>query len=92
MSSIYITEPPTSGKVLIVTTRGDIDVELWYGLIGTHLLLTQLCRLVSLPSTQAHRMLIGLLWGAGAKKRQRHAAISSSCAWRDTTITPSSTA
>uniref|UniRef100_A0A6M2DCY2 Spliceosome-associated protein CWC27 homolog n=1 Tax=Xenopsylla cheopis TaxID=163159 RepID=A0A6M2DCY2_XENCH len=29
MSSIYIQEPPTSGKVLLKTTVGDIDVELW---------------------------------------------------------------
>eukprot|EP01032_Pedospumella_encystans_P008584 gene8584-10170_t len=29
MSSIYLTEPPTQGKVLIKTTFGDIDVELW---------------------------------------------------------------
>ncbi|EFA06776.1 spliceosome-associated protein CWC27 homolog [Tribolium castaneum] len=29
MSSVYILEPPTSGKVLLKTTVGDIDVELW---------------------------------------------------------------
>lgn len=29
MSNIYIQEPPTSGKVLLHTTVGDIDVELW---------------------------------------------------------------
>ncbi|KAJ8927012.1 hypothetical protein NQ314_020575 [Rhamnusium bicolor] len=29
MSNIYISEPPTSGKVLLKTTVGDIDVELW---------------------------------------------------------------
>ncbi|XP_057657819.1 spliceosome-associated protein CWC27 homolog [Diorhabda carinulata] len=29
MSSIYILEPPTSGKVLLKTTVGDIDIELW---------------------------------------------------------------
>jgi len=29
MSNIYILEPPTSGKVLLKTTAGDIDVELW---------------------------------------------------------------
>ncbi|VDP19466.1 unnamed protein product [Soboliphyme baturini] len=29
MSSIYITEPPTSGKVLLKTTVGDIEIELW---------------------------------------------------------------
>ncbi|CAN8023085.1 unnamed protein product [Ixodes persulcatus] len=29
MSNIYIQEPPTSGKVLLKTTVGDIDVELW---------------------------------------------------------------
>ncbi|XP_054735444.1 spliceosome-associated protein CWC27 homolog [Anastrepha obliqua] len=29
MSNIYIQEPPTSGKVLLKTTVGDIDIELW---------------------------------------------------------------
>ncbi|GLH14413.1 Peptidyl-prolyl cis-trans isomerase [Gryllus bimaculatus] len=29
MSNIYIQEPPTLGKVLMHTTVGDIDVELW---------------------------------------------------------------
>jgi peptidyl-prolyl cis-trans isomerase SDCCAG10 len=29
MSSIYITEPNTEGKVLLHTTFGDLDVELW---------------------------------------------------------------
>ena len=29
MSHIYVTEPPTSGKVLLHTTFGDLDVELW---------------------------------------------------------------
>ncbi|XP_066142914.1 spliceosome-associated protein CWC27 homolog [Euwallacea fornicatus] len=29
MSNIYILEPPTSGKVLLKTSAGDIDVELW---------------------------------------------------------------
>ncbi|XP_049845236.1 spliceosome-associated protein CWC27 homolog [Schistocerca gregaria] len=29
MSNIYIQEPPTIGKVLLKTTVGDIDIELW---------------------------------------------------------------
>lgn len=29
MSNIYLSEPPTSGKVLLHTTYGDIDIELW---------------------------------------------------------------
>ncbi|CAH1774256.1 unnamed protein product [Owenia fusiformis] len=29
MSNIYIQEPPTNGKVLVVTSCGDIDIELW---------------------------------------------------------------
>lgn len=29
MSSIYQSEPPTAGKVIIKTSMGDIDVELW---------------------------------------------------------------
>lgn len=29
MSNIYIQEPPTNGKVMLVTTVGEIDIELW---------------------------------------------------------------
>ncbi|KAK7895516.1 hypothetical protein WMY93_020841 [Mugilogobius chulae] len=29
MSNIYIQEPPTHGKVLLKTTAGEIDIELW---------------------------------------------------------------
>ncbi|GFR66125.1 peptidyl-prolyl cis-trans isomerase CWC27 homolog [Elysia marginata] len=29
MSNIYIQEPPTNGKVLLVTSVGEIDIELW---------------------------------------------------------------
>ncbi|KAJ2500026.1 Peptidyl-prolyl isomerase cwc27 [Coemansia sp. RSA 1972] len=29
MSSVYISEPPTSGKVVLETTAGDIEIELW---------------------------------------------------------------
>lgn len=29
MSNIYITEPPTSGRVLLSTSKGDLEVELW---------------------------------------------------------------
>jgi peptidyl-prolyl cis-trans isomerase SDCCAG10 len=29
MSSIYIQEPPTNGKVLLKTTVGEIEIELW---------------------------------------------------------------
>ncbi|XP_038621653.1 spliceosome-associated protein CWC27 homolog [Tachyglossus aculeatus] len=29
MSNIYIQEPPTNGKVLLKTTAGEIDIELW---------------------------------------------------------------
>ncbi|XP_058474159.1 spliceosome-associated protein CWC27 homolog [Solea solea] len=29
MSNIYIQEPPTNGKVLMKTSAGDIDIELW---------------------------------------------------------------
>lgn len=29
MSNIYIQEPPTSGKVLLETSVGDVDIELW---------------------------------------------------------------
>jgi peptidyl-prolyl cis-trans isomerase SDCCAG10 len=29
MSQIYINEPPTSAKVCLKTTAGDIDIELW---------------------------------------------------------------
>ncbi|RZF35327.1 hypothetical protein LSTR_LSTR003767 [Laodelphax striatellus] len=29
MSNIYVQEPPTNGKVLLKTTVGDLDIELW---------------------------------------------------------------
>ncbi|CAK9294313.1 unnamed protein product [Gordionus sp. m RMFG-2023] len=29
MSNIYLNEPPTNGKVLLTTTFGDLDIELW---------------------------------------------------------------
>lgn len=29
MSNIYIQEPPTKGKVILYTTLGDIEIELW---------------------------------------------------------------
>ena len=29
MSNIYVTEPATVGKVLLHTSAGDIDIELW---------------------------------------------------------------
>ncbi|KAL3315583.1 Peptidyl-prolyl isomerase cwc27 [Cichlidogyrus casuarinus] len=29
MSSVYIKEPPTSGKVIMITTVGEIEIELW---------------------------------------------------------------
>jgi peptidyl-prolyl cis-trans isomerase SDCCAG10 len=29
MSNIYSSEPPTSGKVILVTNYGNIDIELW---------------------------------------------------------------
>ena len=29
MSNIYITEPPTNGKVVLHTSFGDVDIELW---------------------------------------------------------------
>eukprot|EP01098_Paradermamoeba_levis_P014185 TRINITY_DN6696_c0_g2_i1.p1 TRINITY_DN6696_c0_g2~~TRINITY_DN6696_c0_g2_i1.p1 ORF type:complete len:197 (+),score=64.40 TRINITY_DN6696_c0_g2_i1:58-648(+) len=29
MATLYITEPPTRGKVILVTTVGEIEIELW---------------------------------------------------------------
>ncbi|CAJ1972014.1 unnamed protein product [Sphenostylis stenocarpa] len=29
MSSVYVLEPPTKGKVVVSTTRGPLDIELW---------------------------------------------------------------
>lgn len=29
MSEVYILEPPTNGKVILHTSHGDLDVELW---------------------------------------------------------------
>ena len=29
MSSVYVLEPPTVGKVVLTTSLGDLDIELW---------------------------------------------------------------
>ena len=29
MSTLYVTEPPTDGKVLLHTPKGEIEIELW---------------------------------------------------------------
>ena len=29
MSTLYVTEPPTDGKVILHTSKGEIEVELW---------------------------------------------------------------
>ena len=29
MSNIYFQEPPTSGKVILETTFGEVEIELW---------------------------------------------------------------
>lgn len=29
MSTLYVTEPPTDGKVILHTSRGEIELELW---------------------------------------------------------------
>lgn len=29
MSAIYVLEPPTKGKVVVTTTHGPLDIELW---------------------------------------------------------------
>ena len=29
MSSVYVSEPPTKGKVILTTTYGPLDIELW---------------------------------------------------------------
>ena len=29
MSNVYNTEPPTKGKIIITTTKGDIEIEFW---------------------------------------------------------------
>ena len=29
MSNVYNLEPPTAGKVLLHTTHGDLEIELW---------------------------------------------------------------
>ena len=29
MSNVYMQEPPTNGKVILHTTHGDIEIELW---------------------------------------------------------------
>lgn len=29
MSTVYVLEPPTRGKVILTTSKGPIDIELW---------------------------------------------------------------
>jgi len=29
MSTLYVTEPPTNGKVVLSTPKGEIEIELW---------------------------------------------------------------
>lgn len=29
MSTVYVVEPPTKGKVVLSTTHGPLDIELW---------------------------------------------------------------
>lgn len=29
MSTVYVLEPPTKGKVILTTSKGPIDIELW---------------------------------------------------------------
>ena len=29
MSTLYVTEPPTDGKVILYTPKGEIEIELW---------------------------------------------------------------
>lgn len=29
MSEVYVLEPPTAGKVVVHTTHGQLDIELW---------------------------------------------------------------
>ena len=29
MSNVYIQEPPTSGKIILITTYGELEIELW---------------------------------------------------------------
>lgn len=29
MSNIYVTEPPTSGRIILSTSKGEIEIELW---------------------------------------------------------------
>lgn len=29
MSTLYVTEPPTDGKIVLHTSKGEIEVELW---------------------------------------------------------------
>ena len=35
MSNIYIQEPPTKGKIILKTSVGEIEIELWYILLLT---------------------------------------------------------
>lgn len=89
MSNIYIQEPPTSGKVLIKTTAGEIECELWWDIDASW----YLCKLLVLPLTKRLRNAHGRIneyltqtsvdifvhsHSTGPKRRRRHVATSSS--------------
>ena len=55
MSQMYIMEPPTNGKIVLRTSAGDIDIELWVSFLSIynshfHLLLSQKKHLLQLET------------------------------------------
>ncbi|KAK9504318.1 hypothetical protein O3M35_010680 [Rhynocoris fuscipes] len=66
MSNIYIQEPPTSGKVLLKTSVGDIDIELWSKeapLASRNFI--QLCLEGYYNNTKFHRLVKGFIVQGG---------------------------
>ncbi|CAI6003230.1 unnamed protein product [Closterium sp. NIES-64] len=62
MSSIYVLEPPTQGKVVVTTTLGDLDIELWPREAPKAVRnFVQLCLEGYYDKTIFHRIIIGFM-------------------------------
>ncbi|CAI5957584.1 unnamed protein product [Closterium sp. NIES-65] len=66
MSSIYVLEPPTQGKVVVTTTLGDLDIELWPREAPKAVRnFVQLCLEGYYDKTIFHRIIIGFMVQGG---------------------------
>lgn len=66
MSSVYVLEPPTKGKVIVKTTHGPIDIELWPKEVPKAVRnFVQLCLEGYFDNTIFHRIIKGFLVQGG---------------------------